>query len=77
MVLAQRIHLDVLDQNHVPVRLLEDGAVDLVLGPHLVAASEERHRLGHPLGSAFHPRAIGVVAQPTNHLRDEVLEGSS
>ena len=74
MVLAQRVHLDVLHQNHVPVAFFEESAVDDVFGLHAVALSEERQGLRHPLGCPLEPFAVGVIAEPPDHLGDELLE---
>ena len=77
MVLAQRVHLDVLHQNHVPVALLEKGPVDDVVELHSVAPSEEHQGLRHPLGRPLESLAVGVLAEPPYHLGHELLEGGT
>ena len=46
MMLTEREHLNVFDDDHLIVALIEDGIFDGVLDGVLVALREEQHRLG-------------------------------
>ena len=62
MVLAEAVDLDVLDEHHLGVVLLEDGARGDALGVEAVAVGQELERLRDALGRLEQPLALGVLA---------------
>lgn len=73
VVLAHGEDLDVLDDNHLVVALLENGPVDNVAHVFLVALGQEEHRLGVPLGSGEETFAVRVFAEAFEEGADGAL----
>src|ERR1700694_1509850 len=63
VMLAERVHLDVLDDDHVFVGLGEGGIAEDVIDRHAVAAREELEALLDPLGCVAKALARGVLAE--------------
>ena len=63
VVLAQGEQLDVLHNDHVVVRLLEEGALDNGFSVLEIALGEELHGLGHTLRRFLQAFAGGVLSQ--------------
>lgn len=61
-MLAHAEDLDVLDNDHLVVALLEDGAIDDIAHVLLVPLCEEEHRLGVPLRGGQQALAVSVLA---------------
>ena len=63
VVLAQGEQLDVLDEDHLAVRLREYGGTDDGLAALLIALRQELPGLRHALGRLDQPLALRVLAQ--------------
>ncbi len=63
VVLAEGVELDVLDDDHLLVVLVEHGAAENLLGLEVVAVGEEEHGLGDALGTFQQSLTLGVFAQ--------------
>src|SRR5690606_22859460 len=74
VVLAQRVHLDVLHEHHVVVVLVEDRVADHLLHRDPVAARQPRQALLDALRRAYQPLALRVLADPPQDLTDQSLE---
>ncbi|KAF5136310.1 hypothetical protein E5D57_000070 [Metarhizium anisopliae] len=72
VVLADRVDVDVLDNDHLGVALLEDGAVDNVEHVLLVAARKVQHGLGVALRRGQEALAVRVLA----HALEDGADGS-
>ena len=78
VVLAQREQLDVLDQDHLAVRLREYGGTDDGLAVLLIALRQELPGLRHALGRLGEPLALRVLAQQLEdgfHMPCKLLRG--
>ena len=69
-MLAHAEDLDILDNDHLAVPLVEDGVVDNVLDVLLVALGEEHEGLGVALGG-------GQEALPVRVLSDALEDGAN
>ena len=76
VVLAERIQLDVLDEDHVVVLLDEHARSDRLTRVGPVSAREPFHRLGDPAGCVHEARSRRVLAQPPQLLPHQVLIGN-
>ena len=63
VVLAHREKVDILDDYHLAVLLLEEGIGQHLLGVLLVTSGEHLHGFGHTHGSLLEPLALWVFAQ--------------
>lgn len=70
VVLAQAEDLNVLDNDHLVVALLEDGIVDNVADVLLVALGKVEHGLGVALGRVDDAGAVGVLADALENGAD-------
>ena len=78
VVLAQGEQFDVLDQDHLAVRLREYGGTDDGLAALLIALRQELPGLRHALGRLDEPLALRVLAQQLEngfHMPCEFLRG--
>src|SRR5690625_1755517 len=62
VVLAEAVDLNVLDNDHLVVALVEEGVVDNVLDVDLVALCEEEEGLGVARGRVEEALAVRVLA---------------
>src|SRR3990172_12084667 len=74
MMLAQRVHVDVLDDDHVAMVLVEDGIGDYVAHRLRVAAREPGQALRHTERRTPQPCPLRVFPQSHEQLAHEVLE---
>ena len=75
VVLAQRIDLDVADDDHVVGLDLEDGGFQQGGGVLLVAAGEIGPRGGGAFRGGFQAFAVGIFAHRDEHLAEKFLHG--
>lgn len=73
VVLAHGKDLNVLDNHHLVVALLEDGPVDNVAHVLLVALGQEEHGLGVALGRGEETFAVRVLADAFEQGADGAL----
>ena len=74
MVLAQRVEGDALDDDHLAVADVEDGAVDQPVRVDEVAAGQLEPHAVHPLGRAQQPLALRVLADLDQDLAHGLLD---
>src|SRR5690606_13149672 len=74
VVLAQRVHFDVLHEHHVVVILVEDRVADHLVHGEPVAACQPRQALLHALRRTRQALALRILAEPPQDLADQVLE---
>ena len=70
VVLAHRIKLDVLDQDHLPVFFIEHRRLDDFRAVLRVPLRQELERLGHALRCLQEPFPVGIFAQQAQDLAD-------
>ena len=75
-MLAQRVERDPLDDDHLAVADVEDGAVDQPVRVDAVAAGQLEPHPVHPLGRAQQPLALGVLADLDEDLADGLLDAA-
>ena len=63
MVLAERVELDVADDDHLVIINIEKGLLQDVIGCLLVAAGEEGHGLFNAGGGVAEAVTVGVFAE--------------
>ena len=74
MVLAERVELDVLDDNHVMIGLAEEGRAEYGYGVFGIAACEFEPCASDAYGRLEQSFALGVFAQEGKDLRVKCSE---
>lgn len=77
MVLAQREHLDILDDNQLIVIFMENSTVDEIPNILLVSLCEVKHSLGVSLGrlpQSFSLRVLSDAFQNSSHSTGQLLD---
>src|SRR4029077_20814621 len=72
VVLAQAVERDVLDQHHLVVVLVKDGASDDVGGAHTVAVGQLAQRSSNSVGSVTKALSARILAQLREQLLDQL-----
>ena len=76
VVLAQGVHVDVLDHHHLVVGDGEEGLVQDLVRILRVAAGQEAERLLDALRRLLEALAVGILAHPGEDVADAVRDGS-
>ena len=63
-----RVEINILDDDHLAIVLLELSRVEHRMRIHAIAASEGLHGTCHTLGSLHQAFALGIFAQQTEYL---------
>ena len=67
-MLTERVEVNVLDDDHLAVVLLELGRIEYGAGVHTISSCQGLHGFGHTLGCLHQSFALGIFAQQSEYL---------